>query len=229
MPKKDEERVVLRRGMAEHGWREEGYHPPARPEPFRWRAPKPFAEPAAVPEVALKLHHWGKYAVTALIITALAVVTFWVGFRGFHADGVSMEPTLNNGDRIIVNKLAYSQLDFGLLDWAPLIDITGRWASPGRRDIIVFTSPADGKELVKRVIGLPGEEVKIEGGAVYIDGTRLDEPYAHGYTYCDPTCVWVVPDGYYFVLGDNRENSRDSREGWMVSISAIDGKKLVDF
>jgi signal peptidase I len=169
---------------------------------------------------------WIRIGVIVVVVIACVLFALQASLQGFDAEGVSMEPALHNGDHLIVNKLAYAQIDFGLLDWAPLIDIHGHWKTPGRGDVVVFKSPKDGKELVKRVVGMPGEWVMVSNDAVYIDGKQLDEPYAQGATRCEDSCLWKVPDGQYFMLGDNRENSLDSREGWTVPLSSIDGEKL---
>ena len=107
--------------------------------------------------------------------------------------GNSMQPVLKNGDVVLMNRLAY---DFG---------------SPDRMDLVVF-SRGGGENNIKRVIGLPGETVEIVDGKVYINGsdTPLEEPYlpepmegSYG--------SYTVPEGSYFMLGDNRNNSRDAR------------------
>jgi signal peptidase I len=145
----------------------------------------------------------------------------------------SMKPTILEGDRIFVNKLAYDLK----------IPFTGiriaRWAQPERGDIVVFRSPADGKKLVKRVIGLPGDTVLMEANCLSINGEKLDYQPAQallferergarylietlpGRTHWMQTCPSSpfltdfgpvkVPDGYYLMLGDNRDISADSR------------------
>ncbi|MCL2817180.1 MAG: signal peptidase I [Clostridiales bacterium] len=110
----------------------------------------------------------------------------------------SMHPTVAEGDRLINNKLTY------------------RFSGPKRGDIVVFAPPAElekSDDLLKRIIGLPGETVEIKDGKVYINDEPLDEPYiteayAPKYTFGPAT----VPEGHYFVLGDNRNNSKDSHE-----------------
>lgn len=126
----------------------------------------------------------------------------------------SMEPTLHEGQVLVINKLAYS---FG--------------GEPRRGDIIIFTPPdevAGEGELVKRVIGLPGEVIEIRDGLVYVhepsgDSFRLNESYvAYAPTY-DYVSKPIEP-AHYFVLGDNRSNSVDSRNGWTVPRDNIVGK-----
>ncbi|MCR4657645.1 MAG: signal peptidase I [Lachnospiraceae bacterium] len=107
----------------------------------------------------------------------------------------SMETTIMTGDRIFGNRLAYINSD------------------PQRGDIVIFRFPDDEKQLfIKRVIGLPGETLFIQDGKVYINGseTPLDEPYVNGEPLGDYGPV-TVPEGAYFMLGDNRNNSADSR------------------
>jgi signal peptidase I len=140
-----------------------------------------------------------------------------------------MEPAIHSGDHLIVNRLAYGHIAFGLLDWLPLVNVGVRWGKPGRGDIIVFRSPVEDKELVKRVVGLPGETVIIADGHVAIDGETLSEPYAVGNTACADICQWKVPDDAYFVLGDNRVISLDSRGGWFVPLGNVAGKKLLTY
>lgn len=107
----------------------------------------------------------------------------------------SMSTTLEKGDKLIGLRLAYL------------------FSEPKRGDIIIFEYPDDGEKLlIKRVIGLPGDMVIIEDGLVYINGSEvpLDEPYAHG-TNKQSFGPYMVPADCYFVLGDNRDNSKDSR------------------
>ena len=141
---------------------------------------------------------WIAVIVGALVV-ALVVKTFL--FQAFYIPSASMEPTLEKGDRVLVNKLSYDLHDIN------------------RGDIIVFELPPekvgpDGiKDLIKRVVGLPGETIESRDGIVYIDGKRLDEPYlGEGVTTDNPAIDrQVVPEDHVFVLGDNRDNSADSR------------------
>ncbi len=121
----------------------------------------------------------------------------------------SMDPTIMVGDKIIGNRLAYL------------------FSDPERGDIIIFKY-SETENYVKRIIGLPGETVTFEDGKVFIDGVALDEDYVHGKdTLPDKQDTYVVPEDSYFMLGDNRTNSADSRywEGSpFISEDAIKGK-----
>ena len=124
-----------------------------------------------------------------------------------RVDGASMLPTLTNGELVIVNKLAY------------------RLGEPSRGDIIVFHFPVDpSQEFIKRVIGLPGDQVSIHKGAILINGQRLEEPYLPVTTNYDGD--WTVGDDQLFVLGDNRNNSLDSHNWGTVPMDYVIGKAL---
>lgn len=145
-----------------------------------------------------------------LLITVIAAVGIFIliniSVQYAVVDGPSMQPNLEDGQRLILNKIAYS--------------------NPQRGDIIVFPPPHidnPEKNYIKRIIGLPGETVEIIDGTVYINGQALEEPYIEnsGGVNSDP---YTVPEGEYFVLGDNRINSSDSRNGWTVPEETIVGK-----
>ena len=151
---------------------------------------------------------------------ALALVLRAVLFQAYYIRFTSMEPTLQNGDRVLVNKLGY---DIGDVD---------------RGDLVVFERPrgVSGRQeddLIKRVIALPGEVIKFVEGEVYIDNRRLHEPYleTHGITtgrmpsgcaaLVDGGCL--IGAGEVFVMGDNRANSTDSRAFGPISEDLIVG------
>jgi signal peptidase I len=134
-----------------------------------------------------------------VIIKTFIAQLFWIPSR-------SMEPILLINDRIIVTKFSY---------W---------YEEPQRGDIIVFRFPKDtSKHLVKRVIGMGGEIISIRNNQVYINGKLLDEPYINNEKYQDFGPV-VVPDDHYFVLGDNRDSSEDSRSWGYVPARLVVGK-----
>jgi len=124
-----------------------------------------------------------------------------------RVDGSSMLPTLTNEERVIVNKLAY------------------RLGEPERGDIIVFYFPVDpSQEFIKRVIGLPGDQVSIHKGDILINGQRLEEPYLDARIRYEGD--WTVAEGQLFVLGDNRNNSLDSHNWGTVPFDYVIGKAL---
>jgi signal peptidase I len=165
---------------------------------------------------------WVAVIVGALIV-ALVVKTFL--FQAFFIPSESMEPTLQTDDRVLVNKLSY------------------RVGDVSRGDVVVFELPADKvgpdgiKDLIKRVVGLPGDVIESRDGVVYIDDRQLDEPYlAEGMVTGDPEDPrnpaierQTVPDGHVYVLGDNRSNSADSRYAYRgpIPIDTIVGRAFV--
>lgn len=124
-----------------------------------------------------------------------------------RVDGFSMEPTLDSGEFVIVNKLAY---------WL---------GEPSHQDIVVFHFPRDPEqEYIKRIIGLPGDDIVIDGGVVTVNGEAIDEPFIKS----PPAYVgtWKVPDDQLFVLGDNRNNSSDSHNWGWVPMENVVGKAV---
>jgi signal peptidase I len=135
----------------------------------------------------------------------------------------SMENTLLVGDHLLMSRIGY---DASL----PFTQYHMRlWREPHRQQMIIFRSPNEpGLDLVKRLIGMPGDTVEIRGGVVYINGVKLDEPYRNGAPNPgDNYDATTVPPASYFVLGDNRENSYDSRYWGFVPESNILGTPLV--
>lgn len=127
-------------------------------------------------------------------------------FQPYMIPSPSMEPTLMPGDRILVNRLAYQF-------WAP-----------NRGDIVVFAFPLDPKRtFVKRVIALEGETVELRDNQVFIDGRALQEPYLKPGDY-PPYAPQTIPKGKVLVLGDNRNQSGDSREWGLLEKSYLIGK-----
>ncbi|HQP43298.1 MAG TPA: signal peptidase I [Thermoanaerobaculales bacterium] len=185
-------------------------------------------------------------AVLVLVITA---------FRSAIADWNdvptgSMKPTILEGDRIVVNKLAYD-LKVPYAGWR-----IAQWGDPARGDIVVLFSPGDGKRLVKRVVGLPGDQVAVQDGRLVVNGiplpySPLDPGMATGFDLDGELPIlaaeelgdarhavmiaarppwqgafapFTVPDGHYFVMGDNRDQSLDSRHFGPVSRAVIVGR-----
>jgi signal peptidase I len=154
---------------------------------------------------------WGILIVGALLI-ALLIKTFL--FQAFYIPSASMEPTLKVHDRVLVNKLSY------------------HLHSVHRGDIVVFKAPpeertAQIKDLVKRVIGLPGDTIESRDGHVYIDDRLLSESYLPKGTVTDDLPKQVVPANSYFMMGDNRTASSDSRVFGPIKRSTIIGRAFV--
>jgi signal peptidase I len=167
------------------------------------------------------LVEWIVLAGGALLI-AILIKTFL--FQTFYIPSRSMTPTLQVGDRVIVNKLSY------------------RLHNVNRGDIVVFENPEDSdvKDLVKRVVGLEGETVTLRDGAVLIDGRRLDEPYLEDGEATEPTGTFnnqcepplertrcKIPAGRVLVLGDNRNESKDGRVFGPIDEGDIVGRVFV--
>ena len=140
-----------------------------------------------------------------------------VSLRNFQIEGSSMSPTLNDGQFLVVDKVSFLTIDRERLSRAvPFWQAEKSrpaypFSTPGRGDIVVFSYPRDPtKDFVKRVIGLPGETVEVRSGTVYVDGVALEEPYLWRPGDSDVQPVTLRDDEYY-VIGDNRRNSNDSR------------------
>ncbi len=144
-------------------------------------------------------------------------------FQAFKIPSGSMEDNLKVGDHLIVNKFIYGP---GAQFLLPIRDIR-------RGDIIVFRYPLQPEtDFVKRVIGLPGETVMIQNKEVFINGKKLDEPYVIHidqaiYPFRDQLAPYTVPQGEYFAMGDNRDNSKDSRYWGPVPRSMIKGRAFM--
>ena len=165
---------------------------------------------------------------------ALALLIFMAlqsSVRNYRVELSSMEPTLFPKDRLVVNKLVYFHLDTETIDrFVPFVDI---WEDDGtlfpfhpprRADIIIFHFPNDpSRDFVKRVIGLPGDTISMIRGNVFIDGVMLEEPYLTKKDG-DALAPTLVPPNSYFVLGDNRGGSSDSRHWGPVPLENIVGK-----
>lgn len=136
-----------------------------------------------------------------VVIAAVLLRLFVVEF--VNISGESMSPTLENGQLIIINKVDYT---------------------PSRGDIVVFDSP-NGLELVKRIIGLPGETIEIADGIVYINGEKTDDDYQFPTSESLPETT--IPKGTIYVLGDNRNHSSDSRVFGAIELDEIRGKMML--
>jgi signal peptidase I len=145
----------------------------------------------------------------ALAIFIFLVLQFTV--QSFVIIGSSMQPNFQGGERLLINKVVY------------------KFRQPERGEVIIFHPPSSPKtDYIKRVIALPGDSVEIKDSAAYVNGIKLDEPYVKNpaaYTLSERK----VPENEYFVLGDNRNNSDDSHNGWTVPREDIIGKAWFSF
>lgn len=168
-----------------------------------------------------ELWEWTK---ALLIAFAIAAFIRYFLFTPIAVDGESMMPTLEDGDRMIVNKIGY------------------KIGEPERFDIVVFHAPEQ-KNYIKRVIGLPGETLEYKDDQLYINGEPIDEPYLGAYKaqITEGTLTEdfklkdigveldVIPEGYVFVMGDNRRYSKDSRHIGLVEQKEIIGNTSLIF
>lgn len=176
--------------------------------------PAPVSRRRRTPSGTRNAVEWIVVVVGAVVV-ALLVKTFLV--QAFRIPSESMDPTLQVGDRVLVNKLSYRLHDVN------------------RGDVVVFTRPGNLPEgpdqpddLIKRVVGLPGETVQAKDGKVYVDGRPLDEPYLPAGTRTENLENPVkVPAGEVLVLGDNRSNSADGRVFGPIPEDTIIGRAFV--
>ncbi|PIT89421.1 MAG: signal peptidase I [Candidatus Levybacteria bacterium CG10_big_fil_rev_8_21_14_0_10_36_7] len=154
---------------------------------------------------------------TLVVAGAIFVVIYYFLFRPYQVNGESMFPTYHDGEYILTNL------------------ITLKIDDPKRGDVIVFQSPTNNeKDFIKRIIGQPGDTVKLQDGKVYVNDQELDESVylssdvrTYGGSFLADGTQVTVPTDNYFVLGDNRNFSSDSREWGFVSKGELIGKSLV--
>jgi len=161
------------------------------------------------------------------IVIAVFIALFIRAFivQAFKIPSSSMEPTLLVGDHLLVNKFIY-----GIR--IPYTDTKlFQYKKPGRGDIIVFIFPKDrSKDFIKRVIGTEGEKVAIVHNRIYINDKLIDDPWGRFImprTSIEDYGPVRVPEGSLFVMGDNRDNSQDSRFWGFVKLTEVKGKALV--
>jgi len=218
------------------------------------------AQAAARPAKAGALHETIDTIRTVLFWLAVALVIRVLLFQPFTIPSASMEPTLYEGDYVVASKYAYGWSRHSIPFSPPLFHgrLFGR--APQRGDIVVFKRPGDGRmDLIKRVIGLPGDRVQVRRGVVFINGrqvprartavvreawrngihdvVRFRETLPEGKTIVvndfgtgrrlDDTEVMVVPAGDYFMMGDNRDDSLDSRAPGPVGVGFVPAENLI--
>ncbi|PSL45208.1 type I signal peptidase [Salsuginibacillus halophilus] len=170
--------------------------------------------------IGREVWEWAKTFAVVLVIVLLVRMFL---FANYVVHGESMMPTIEDGERLIINKVGYEIAD------------------PERFDLVVFNA-TDDSDYIKRIIGLPGDELRFEDDELYINGESYDEPYldeakgtysAGPFTYdfslLEVTGEAVVPEDQLFVLGDNRRNSLDSRQLGYIAIDDVVGKANIRY
>jgi signal peptidase I len=161
--------------------------------------------PGAAPASPTQRSHLLREIVETVLLTAAIFLVVNAATGRFRIEGQSMEPNLHDGEYVLIDKISYML------------------HTPERGDVVVFTPPNNERDYIKRVIGLPGDTVEVRGGRVYVNGAALDEPYLSSPTNSADQS-YRVDEGRYFVMGDNRNNSSDSRSS---SIGAITPQSIV--
>jgi signal peptidase I len=162
---------------------------------------------SSLPQLRRELRTWTRDLAVALGL-ALVIIIFL--YQPVKVEGTSMAPLLSDQERIFINKFVY------------------RFEPIDRGDVVVFWYPLDhSKSFIKRVVGLPGETIELRAGHLYVDGKELAEPYVPA-SYLDGSSYgpMKIPAGNYFVMGDHRDSSNDSRVFGPVSRPYIYGKAV---
>jgi signal peptidase I len=163
--------------------------------------------PAAAPGMVKSGLKWLNELIISLAISVFIIVFL---YQPVKVEGTSMMPELADQERIFINKFAY------------------RFGPVERGDVVVFRYPGDAsKSYIKRVVGVPGDIIEIQRGAVYVNGSPMEEPYVPPQFRDERSMSEVqVPSGCYFVLGDHRNLSSDSRDFGVVERGAVFGKAV---
>ncbi len=185
---------------------------PTGAEPIAGEAPLAIAPPQDSARRQVMRAFWELlHDLSVAVLFCFFLITFVA--QAFRVQGTSMQPLLQDGERIVVNKFVY------------------RFRPIERGDVVVFWFPRDPSvSFIKRVVGLPGDSVEVRRGVLYVNGLRVNEDYVHAeYADDDDLSLREVNKGYYFVLGDHRKSSNDSRNWGEVPEKYIYGKAFFRF
>jgi len=173
-------------------------------------------EPPEVAPKKKKGNAWTEWIIVIVVAVTAALVVRAFVLQQFAVSGHSMDTTLHDGDRVLVNKLSY------------------RMHHPNRGDVVVLKTVegAGERDLIKRVIGLPGETIEYRSCVLYIDGKELHEPYLDPAVVTPSSCggdqtKLTVPASHVFVMGDNRGGSKDSRDIGPIAYNDLLGRAFV--
>jgi signal peptidase I len=176
----------------------------------------------------------GREIIEAVVLAAVVFMLLQVTVRNFKVDGSSMDPTLEDGQYLLVNRLVYLRVELDRLAKIVPFWKAGEGSSrhaihaPKRGEVIVFEFPDSNpnnprKDFVKRVVGLPEETMRMFDGKVFVNEEVLDEPYLSQKDHSNASEI-TLGEGEYYVLGDNRAHSNDSRSWGAVPEANIRGK-----
>ena len=176
----------------------------------------------------------GREVIEAVLLAVVVFMLLQTTVRNFKVDGSSMDPTLENGQYLLVNRLVYLRIEMdrfsSIVPFWQAEEDSVRYAihPPERGEVIVFEFPDRNpsnskKDFVKRVIGLPGETIEVKDGVPFVDGVVLEEPYLTTKDHSNGRKV-ELGAGEYYVIGDNRAHSNDSRSWGAVPEENLRGK-----
>ena len=176
----------------------------------------------------------GREVIEAVLLAVVVFMLLQTTVRNFKVDGSSMDPTLENGQYLLVNRLVYQRIEMdrfsSIVPFWQAEEDSVRYAihPPERGEVIVFEFPDSNrsnskKDFVKRVIGLPGETIEVKDGVPFVDGVVLEEPYLTIKDHSNGRKV-ELGAGEYYVMGDNRAHSNDSRSWGAVPEENLRGK-----
>jgi signal peptidase I len=195
----------------------------------------PSIDSKATGKEKLRMKSAAREIVETILLTLLIFLAVRAVVQNFKVEGSSMEPNLHSGQYLLVNKAVYFSIDLSALpSWLPIprpAEPTRIYLfhPPQRGDVVVFRYPRDpGRDFIKRVIAVPGQTVEVRAGRIFVDGQEIAEPYIKDRpNYSQPP--EKVPEGEYYVLGDNRNNSSDSHVWGTVPRENIIGKAWVSY
>ena len=174
------------------------YQPPADNSPAG-------STPPTVEGTAPRRSHLLREIAETVLLTVVIFFLVNAATGRFRIEGASMEPNLHDSEYVLIDKVSY------------------KLHSPERGDVIVFARPGNDRDYIKRIIGLPGDIVQVAHGQVLVNGVALDEPYLNQPMRNDMPALQVEA-GRYFVMGDNRNNSSDSRSFGSIALDDIVGR-----